>query len=257
MSEQTIATVSTPRDDRLAGLQRIAIMPALNEQDSLARVIAELRAADPEFAVVVVDDGSVDRTAEVAAAADAIVVRLPFNVGIGGAVQTGLQYAHANGFQAAVQIDGDGQHDPREIVKLLEPLLTEGADIVIGSRFAGASDYRAPFGRRLGIRVFAAVVSLLVGQPLTDTSSSFRAFSRRAIAFFAKEYPHGFLETVEATVIGVRSGLRVKEVPVVMRERATGRSSLTLPLSLYYAAKVLVAVFVGLFRRSTHDLKED
>jgi glycosyltransferase involved in cell wall biosynthesis len=257
MSEPTTATMSSPRDVRLAALRRIAIVPALNEEDSLGNVIAEIRAADPDFEVVVIDDGSVDRTAEVAAAAGATVVRLPFNVGIGGAVQTGLQYANAHGFDVAVQIDGDGQHDPREISKLLRPLLADEADIVIGSRFAGARSYRAPFGRRLGIRVFASLVSLLVGQALTDTSSSFRAFRRRAITYFAHDYPHGFLETVEATVIGVRCGLRVKEVPVTMRERASGRSSLTLPLSIYYAAKVLVAVFVGLFRRSAYDLKED
>jgi glycosyltransferase involved in cell wall biosynthesis len=257
MSESTTATVSSPRDVRLAALRRIAIVPALNEEESLGRVIAEIRAADPDFDIVVIDDGSVDRTAQVAAAAGAAVVRLPFNIGIGGAVQTGLQYAYSRGFDVAVQIDGDGQHDAREIPKLLGPVVADEADIVIGSRFAGERTYRAPPGRRLGMRVFATVVSLLVGQPLTDTSSSFRAFRRRAIAYFALDYPHGFLETVEATVIGVRCGLRVAEVPVVMRERASGRSSLTLPLSIYYAAKVLVAVFVGLFRRNAYDLKED
>jgi glycosyltransferase involved in cell wall biosynthesis len=257
MSEPSSATVFSRADPRRVALRRIAIVPALNEQDSLAGVIAEIRAADPDFEIVVIDDGSVDRTADVAAAAGVIVVKMPFNVGIGGAVQTGLQYAHAHGFDIAVQVDADGQHDPREIAKLLEPLFADEADIVVGSRFAGARTYRAPLGRRVGIRVFATVVSLIVGQELTDTSSSFRAFKRRAIAYFAKEYPHGFLETVEATVIAVRCGLRVKEVPVVMRERAAGHSTLTLPVSIWYGAKVLVAVFVSMFRRSSYDLKED
>lgn len=257
MTEPKTATLSRSPDPRFAALRRIAIVPALNEQDSLARVIAEIRAADPDFEIIVIDDGSVDRTADVAAAAGAIVVRMPFNVGIGGAVQTGLQYAHAHGFDIAVQVDADGQHDPREISKLLEPLIADEADVVVGSRFAGEKSYRSPLGRRVGIRVFATVVSLIVGQELTDTSSSFRAFRRRAIAYFSKDYPHGFLETVEATVIAVRCGLRVKEVPVVMRERAAGHSTLTLPLSMYYGAKVLVAVFVSMFRRSAYDLKED
>jgi hypothetical protein len=257
MSEPKTATVSAPRDPRLAALRRIAIVPALNEQESLATVIEEIRAADPDFEVVVIDDGSVDRTAEVAAAAGAIVVQLPFNVGIGGAVQTGLQYARTHRFDIAVQVDGDGQHDPREIPKLLEPLFSEEVDIVVGSRFVGDKSYRAPVGRRLGMRVFAAVVSALVGQSVTDTSSSFRAFRRRAIVYFADDYPHGFLETVEATVMGLRAGLRLREVPVVVRQRASGRSSLTLPLSIYYSAKVLVAVFVGIFRRSAYDLKEE
>jgi glycosyltransferase involved in cell wall biosynthesis len=257
MTEPTIATVPRPADPRFTALRRIAIVPALNEQDSLAKVIEEIRATDPDFEVIVIDDGSVDRTADVATAAGAIVVRMPFNVGIGGAVQTGLQYAHAHRFDIAVQVDADGQHDPREIPKLLEALLADDADIVVGSRFVGERSYRSPLGRRFGIRVFATVVSLIVGQELTDTSSSFRAFRRRAIAYFAREYPHGFLETVEATVIAVRCGLRVKEVPVVMRERTTGRSTLTLPLSIYYGFKVLVAVFVSMFRRSTYDLEED
>jgi len=257
MSEPRSATVLSRADPRRIALRRIAIVPALNEQDSIASVIREIRAADPDFEIVVIDDGSVDRTAEVAAGAGVTVVSMPFNVGIGGAVQTGLQYAHAHGFDIAVQVDADGQHDPREIAKLLEPLLADEADIVVGSRFAGERTYRAPLRRRVGIRVFATLVSLIVGQELTDTSSSFRAFRRRAIAYFAKDYPHGFLETVEATVIAVRCGLRVKEVPVVMRERETGHSTLTLPLSIYYGAKVLVAVFVGIFRRSAYDLKED
>jgi glycosyltransferase involved in cell wall biosynthesis len=238
-------------------VRRIAIVPALNEERSLPGVIGEIRAADPGLEIVVVDDGSVDRTAEVAAAAGATVVRLPFNVGIGGAVQTGLQYAASHGFDVAVQVDGDGQHDPREIPKLLEPLLAERVDVVIGSRFAGVTSYRGSLVRRIGIKIFAKLVSLLVGQALTDTSSSFRAYKRRAIDYYAYDYPHGFLETVEATVIGVRSGLRMLEVPVVMRERASGSSTLTLPLSIYYAAKVLVAVFVSLFRRSAYELKED
>jgi glycosyltransferase involved in cell wall biosynthesis len=237
--------------------KRIAIVPALNEAASISRVIEEIRSAEPDFEILVVDDGSDDGTGGLAEAAGARVCRLSFNLGIGGAVQTGYRYALANGFDIAVQIDGDGQHDPRELGAILGPLLAGEADLVIGSRFAGVGSYRAARVRRLGMHVFAAVVSLIVRQPLTDTSSSFRALNRRSLSLFAVDYPHGFLETVEATVLAGKYRLRLKEVPVTMRERELGRSSLTVPLSLFYTAKVLLAVFVSLFRRPALRLEEE
>ena len=229
-------------------MRALAIVPALNEACSVGAVIEEIRRYHPGFEVVVVDDGSRDETAAVAESRGARVVSLPFNLGIGGAVQTGYRYARDEGFDVAVQVDADGQHDPSELAALLTPLGRGEADVVIGSRFAGLGAYRAPLVRRVGMRVFAAVVSALVGKRLTDTSSAFRAVNRRAIRVFAGDYPHGFLETVEATVLAARHGLRLAEVPVSMRQREVGRSSLTAPLSLFYASKVLVAVFVGLFR---------
>jgi glycosyltransferase involved in cell wall biosynthesis len=250
-------TALRPVESRVAAHRRIAIVPALNEQETIGAVIDEIRAFDPDFEIVVVDDGSTDRTASVAEAHGAHVLTLPFNLGIGGAVQTGLQYARDHDFDISVQIDADGQHDPRELPKLLAPLIAGEADVVVGSRFLGEKNYKAPILRRIGIRIFAGIISGVVGQPLTDTSSSFRAFGRRAIGYFARDYPHGFVETVEATVIAARCGLRLKEVPVVMRQRLMGQSSLTLPLSVYYSIKVLVAVFVGIFRRSAYELKED
>ena len=248
----------SPVEGRSAARRRLAIVPALNEEGSVARVVAEIQAADAGFDVVVVDDGSLDRTAAVAEAAGARVLRLPFNLGIGGAVQTGYRYAYENGYSIAVQVDGDGQHDPAELERLLEPIDAGEADVVIGSRFAGAGNYRAQLSRRPGIRVFAWIVSLVLRRRITDSSSSFRALNRRALALFSADYPHGFLETVEATVLGARSGLRLVEVPVVMRERVEGRSTLTFARSLWYAAKVLVAVFVSLFRRPVvHHLEEE
>jgi glycosyltransferase involved in cell wall biosynthesis len=235
----------------------MAVVPALNEQRTLQRVIEEIRAFDAACEIVVVDDGSTDRTAGVAVAAGAYLVRLPFNLGIGGAVQTGYRFALERGSDVVVQVDGDGQHVPDELPKLLGPLLEGKADLVIGSRFAVTSGYRAPLSRRLGMRWFAALVSLIVGQPLTDTSSSFRAVNRRGLRLFCADYPHGFLETVEATVLAAKYGLRIVEVPVVMREREHGRSSLTIPLSLYYSLKVVVALFVGLFRRPIVHLEEE
>jgi glycosyltransferase involved in cell wall biosynthesis len=249
--------VSEAVDVQHSSKRRIAIVPALNEAASIGRVIQEIRRFDPGFEILVVDDGSDDGTGAVAEAAGARVLRLPFNLGIGGAVQTGYRYALANGFEIAVQVDGDGQHDPSQLRAILAPLVAGEADIVIGSRFAGVGSYRAAPVRRLGMHVFASVVSLVVRQRLTDTSSSFRALNRRSLSLFAADYPHGFLETVEATVLAGKYRLRLKEVPVTMRERELGRSSLTIPLSLFYTAKVLLAVFVTLFRRPGLRLEEE
>ena len=166
-------------------------MPAFNEEGSVGAVVEEIRAADEGMDVLVVDDGSRDATAQVARAHGAHVVRLPFNLGIGGAVQTGYRYAREHGFDVAVQVDGDGQHDARELAALLAPVLAGDADLAVGSRFAdGSGAYRAPLPRRIGIRLFARTISRITGQRVTDTTSGFRAANRRAIALFAEDYPH-------------------------------------------------------------------
>ena len=237
------AVPAPPRDAvlaRLAEFTRIAIVPALNEEETVGRVIDEIRAFDPGFDIVVVDDGSTDRTAGLAADRGAHVLRLPFNLGIGGAVQT----------------DGDGQHDPAQLPAILEPVLTGAADLCVGSRFAGESPYRSSFARRIGIRVFASVVSAIVRQKVTDTTSGFRAVNRKGIALFAADYPHDYPE-VEATVMCVKHKLRLQEVPVHMRERGGGASSITALRSIYYMTKVLLAIFVGLFRRYAVPLEEE
>ncbi len=247
-NEELVVSRPSTRDPRLVGVRRIVVVPAYNEEDSVAGVIREIRAADPEFEVVVIDDGSTDRTAETAEKAGAIVLELPFNLGIGGAVQTGYQYALENGFDLAVQVDGDGQHDPGEIARLLEPILDDRADMVVGTRFADGGGYRGTRLRRVGIHLFAAIVSLIVRQRVTDTTSGFRAVNRKAIRLFAADYPHDYPE-VEATVLLSRHGLRMIEVPVQMRVRETGNSSITALRSVYYMIKVLLALFIGLFRR--------
>ena len=230
-------------------MRTLAIVPAFNEADSVGAVVEEIRAFDPCFEVLVVDDGSTDGTAAVARSHGARVVSLPFNLGIGGAVQTGYRYAHDHDFDIAIQIDGDGQHDPCELPRLLGPLRAGAADLVIGSRFAGEGAYRAPVFRSVGIRLFARAISLLVRQRLTDTTSGFRAANRRAIALFAADYPHDYPE-VETTVMVVRQKLRLVEAPVAMRARSGGQSSITASRSVYYMAKVTLALFVGLFRRT-------
>ena len=241
--------------ERLAPLRRVAIVPALNEEESIARVIDEIRAFDPGFEIVVVDDGSVDRTPEIAAAAGATVLRLPFNLGIGGAVQTGFRYADENGFELAVRLDGDGQHDATELPAILAPVLADEADICVGSRFAGEEGYRSTRSRRLGIRILASAVSVLVRRRVTDPTSGFQALNRHGIRLFAADYPHDYPE-VEATVMVFRHRLRMCEVPVAMRERAAGRSSITAFRSVYYMAKVLLALFVGVFRRNVVPLED-
>jgi glycosyltransferase involved in cell wall biosynthesis len=230
-----------------ARLRRLAILPAFMEEGSVGAVIDEIRAFDPEFEIVVVDDGSGDRTSEIARSLGVHVVTLPFNLGIGAAMQTGFRFAQANHFDIAVQIDADGQHDPAELPALLEPLMAGEADFVVGSRFIGDSAFRSSFTRRIGIRLFARIVSKIAHQTLTDTTSGFRAVNRRGIALFAADYPHDYPE-VETTVMVVKHRLRVKEVPVRMRERAAGRSSITALRSFYYVVKVLLALFVDLFR---------
>jgi glycosyltransferase involved in cell wall biosynthesis len=235
-------------DPRLAALRRVALVPAYNEEESIGAVIDEIRAADPEIEIVVVDDGSSDDTAGAAAGRGARVLRLPFNLGIGGAVQTGYRYAHEHGFQLALRVDGDGQHDPAWFGLLAGPVLSGHADIAVGSRFIGSSGYRSSRTRRQAIRVLSWTVTLLVGGRVTDPTSGFQVTNRRAIALFADHYPHDYPE-VEATVLAAKAGLRRAEVPVEMRERSAGRSSIGALRSVYYMVKVMLAIFVAVFRR--------
>jgi glycosyltransferase involved in cell wall biosynthesis len=240
----------TAADAYLEAPRCLAIVPAYNEAATIAEVVSEIRDFGPELEVLVVDDGSTDATSAIAEAAGARVLRLPINLGIGGAVQAGYLYAFEQGFDLAVQVDGDGQHDASELGRLLEPIVTKRADLVIGTRFAGEQSYRAPLARRLGIGLFAALVSLRVRQRMTDTTSGFRAVNRRGIRLFAADYPHDYPE-VESVVTAARGDLRVCEVPVAMRQRLAGRSSITTFRSFYYVAKVLLALFVGLFPRNS------
>jgi glycosyltransferase involved in cell wall biosynthesis len=229
----------------------LAIVPAYNESEAIARTVGEIHRFAPDFDVLVIDDGSTDRTAANAAATGAGVLRLPFNVGIGGAMQSGYIYALEHDYEVAVQVDGDGQHDPRAIHELLRLLRADpGLNMVTGSRFLepekGGDRSSAP--RRAGIRIFAGVVSLVTRQRVTDPTSGFRMVDRLGIDLFARDYPQDYPE-VEAILLIHAHRLKSREAPVAMRARTTGVSSISSAQPLYYMVKVLLAIFVSLFRR--------
>ena len=230
-------------------MKKLAIVPALNEEGAIGTVIDEIKAFDPTFDVLVIDDGSHDGTAENAAARGARVVRLPYNLGIGGSVQTGFRYAFTHGYDLVARVDGDGQHDPAQFAVLAGPVVAGHADISVGSRFIGRKGYRSSRSRRFAIRILSWTVTLLVGGRVTDPTSGFQVTNRRAIALFAEYYPHDYPE-VEATVLAAKAGLRRAEVPVEMRERSAGRSSIGAVRSVYYMVKVMLAVLVAVFRRA-------
>jgi glycosyltransferase involved in cell wall biosynthesis len=227
----------------------LAIVPAYNEADSIVATVESIVHWAPDFDVLVIDDGSTDMTADRARASGATVLRLPFNLGIGGAMQSGYIYAEAHDYDVAVQVDGDGQHDPCHIPELLRKLIDEpGLNMVTGSRFLERGEgYQSSPARRVGIRFFARVLSLITRQRITDPTSGFRMTDRHAIKLFANDYPNDYPE-VEAIVMMHTHRLRSVEIPVVMLPRLKGQSAISSTQSVYYMVKVLLAVIVVLFR---------
>jgi glycosyltransferase involved in cell wall biosynthesis len=226
----------------------LAILPAYNEEGSVGKVVQEINAHFPQAAVLVMNDGSTDRTSEKARTCGATVLDLPFNLGIGGAMQAGYKYAYENGYDVAIQVDADGQHDPKEIHKLLRALEAEKLDVAIGSRFLGSSRYKGSFMRRIGIAVFSAVISAIVRQRITDPTSGFRASNRKAIQLFAMDYPQDYPEP-EVVILLHQCHLKMGEVSVKMNERFSGESSINTIRSVYYMVKVLLAIFVDCFKK--------
>lgn len=239
--------------------RNLTIVPAYNEAGAIAATVASIRQHAPDFDVVVIDDGSTDATAARALDAGAVVLRMPFNLGIGGAMQSGYIYALEHDYDVAVQVDGDGQHDPRHLHDLLARLREDpDLNMVTGSRFLdpGGDGYRSSASRRVGIRVFAFVMSLITGRRVTDPTSGFRMTDRRGIELFARDYPHDYPE-VEAILLMHSHRLQSCEIPVEMRPRLTGVSAISSTQSVYYMVKVLLALFVGLFRaRPRRELAE-
>jgi glycosyltransferase involved in cell wall biosynthesis len=226
----------------------LVIIPAYNEETNIAYVVRSIRRVTPFADVLVVNDGSLDATAEVARRSGAGVLNLPFNLGIGGAVQTGIKFAYNHGYPFVVRVDGDGQHDPVDIPRLLSAVMQGRVNVAIGSRFClGGETYRLPFARALGICYFSTMVSLMVGYRVYDTTSGFQCMDRYAIRYFARYYPQDYPE-VEAHILMKKAGLKVMEIPVKMRPRKTGISSIDHLRAIYYMLKVTLATWIAAFR---------
>ncbi len=233
-------------------MRTLVFIPAWNEEDAVAEVIGGVRKHLPGADILVVDDGSRDRTAARARAAGAKVASLPFNQGLGAALQTGYLYALREGYEACAHLDADGQHPPMEVARLLAEIEADRADLVIGSRFrdpstAEADDYQATFTRQIGINLFRFFLSATTRQRFTDTTSGMRAANRKVMTLFSDRYAPDFAE-LESLQRAVREGLRVRELPVRMLPRVGGRSFLTPVKSAFFIFKNLIVLLVGHFR---------
>lgn len=222
----------------------LLIIPAFNEEENLPKVAEDIGQLIAD--AIVINDGSTDRTHEVAEALGFTVLDHPYNIGVGGAVQTGLKYALKRGYTVAVQFDGDAQHRADQISNILNPVLKDEADLVIGSRILGRS-YKFPFLRRFGSRWFSLLIFPFCRARITDPTSGFRCYGRRTIEFFSRHYPEDYPE-VESLIYASKAGLRIKEIPVLMRKRTSGRSSIGVFESIYYMLKVSLGVIMSSLR---------
>jgi glycosyltransferase involved in cell wall biosynthesis len=241
--------------DRLA--TTLIVMPAFNEEESVAATVMETYSALPGAHVLVIDDGSIDATGEVARKAGALVATLPFNLGVGGAMRVGFRYAIENGYDNVVQVDSDGQHDPRDVPLLLAQL--DSADLVLGARFAGKGAYSVRGPRAWAMRVLSRVLSRVAKTKLTDTTSGFRASGPRAVRLFAEHYPAEYLgDTIETLVIAARSGCTITQIPVAMRARSGGTPSHNPMKAAVYLGRAAIALVFALMRpASTYRLGAD
>lgn len=221
----------------------LVIVPAYNEAEGIGQVIQQIRQDTPYVDVLVINDGSSDNTSQIAKAAGADVINLTCNLGIGGAVQTGYRYAAEHHYDYAVQIDGDGQHNPSDLNQLFSTILETNADMVIGSRFITKEGFQSTFARKIGIDLLSALLSRLTGQTVTDPTSGYRFCGKRAISLFAREYPTDYPE-VEALMLLYNRELSFTEIPVVMNERQGGVSSISAMKSVYYMSKVILSVLL-------------
>lgn len=226
----------------------LIIIPAYNEEENIRQVLAEIAQHNPGLDVLVVNDHSRDRTSAIAREMGAQVIDLPCNLGYGGAVQAGFRYAREFQYDFCIQLDGDGQHDPSYIPRLVQEITRTEADVVLGSRFLGKANYRIPAIRRLGMRFFGAVVRLSTGKRVTDPTTGYQALNARAIRFLANDnYPTDYPDADTLIVLNY-AGFKVKEVPVVMRQRMAGVSMHANWKSIYYVIKMCLAIFVVLLR---------
>lgn len=225
----------------------LIIVPAYNEQDNLANLVDKLRRVEPKLDILVINDRSQDQTARICRELKVNTIHLPCNLGIGGAVQTGYKYAQLHKYEFAVQVDGDGQHDPDFIVDLMQPLFAGHADLVIGSRYINKEGFQSTAMRRVGIKYFSLLIQLLIQQRVTDPTSGFRACNAKVIDLFSRFYPADYPEP-ESIVSIKRNGYTIQEVPVIMQERLGGISSIHSFRTLYYMIKVSLAILIDKMR---------
>ena len=230
----------------------LVIIPALNEEASLPGTLEEVRRVAPWVDLLVVDDGSRDATADLARARGVPVLRHAVNLGVGAALQTGFRYAVERSYAIGVQLDADGQHDPKDLGALVAPVRENRCDVAIGSRYLTRTAYRTPALRRLGMLVFSGVVRMALGQRIADTTSGYRAYGRRVMEVCQHDFPRDFPDAPLLIALA-RRGIRFLEVPVEMREREAGRSFYTLGKSLYYPYKNMLASLMALLRAPTDE----
>jgi len=225
----------------------MVLIAAYNEEKSIEQVIKGVRKNLPEVDIVVVDGESRDATAELARKLEAIVLKVPHSLGIAGGVETGFSFADLKGYDVVVRIDGDGQHNPDEISRLMQPILDARADITIGSRYVGAGDYKGSLSRTLSVKLFSLTISAIVRQKITDATSGFQAVNRRVIEFLSHNYSFDYSE-VEAIVLFKNAGFRILEIPVAMEKRVQGQSSFTFVRAFYYIFTGMLSLLVSLLK---------
>ena len=233
-------------------MKKLIIIPAYNESASIEKTVLEIERYAPEFDYMIINDCSTDHTEEICRKNGFPVISLPVNLGIGGAVQTGYRYALEKGYDMAVQVDGDGQHDPAFLNKMADHLEQHDLDMVIGSRFIEKKGFQSSGMRRIGIHYFTQLIRLLTGKVITDPTSGLRMAGRSVIKMFAYNYPVDYPEP-ESVTFALRHGKKVEEIPVVMRERSGGVSSISMTKSVYYMIKGTMAILIECIRKEETD----
>ena len=226
----------------------LVIIPVFNEEETLRGVILGIRVSLPDADILVVNDGSTDSTSNIARKEGVLVLEHPYNMGIGATMQTGFLYALRNGYDIAIQVDGDGQHHPDFLPSLVRPLLEGHCNLMIGSRYLSDGGFKSTLLRKLGIKFFSSLIWIFTGKRVTDPTSGFRAMDRKTLELFSEEYPPDYPE-VEALISAYNKGLHFQEIPVTMRNRQGGASSIGILSALYYMVKVTLSISIGSFRR--------
>ena len=229
-------------------MRKLIIIPAYNESENIEKTVQMIKKDAPSFDYIIINDCSTDNTKEICQSRGFNVISLPINLGIGGAVQTGFKYALLHGYDLAVQVDGDGQHDPSFLEEMAETLESEGCDMVIGSRFINKEGYQSSGLRRVGIKYFSLLIRIITGTRITDPTSGLRMINREIIKMFAEDYPKDYPEP-EVIVVVLRQKKSIVEIPVVMMAREGGVSSISMKKSVYYMIKVTLAMIIERIRR--------